>query len=52
MQLLRRANSRITLEVYTQAVTSHKRAAQSKVVGMMVPNPGEMESKGHPQNAG
>ena len=51
-ELLRHANSRITLEVYTQAVTSNKRAAQSKVVRMMVPNLGEMELKGHPQNAG
>jgi integrase len=51
-ELLRHANSRITLEVYTQAVTSNKRAAQSKVVKMMVPNLGEMELKGHPQNAG
>ncbi len=39
-ELLRHANSRITLEVYTQAVTSNKRAAQSKVVRMMVPNVG------------
>jgi len=39
-ELLRHANSRITLEVYTQAVTSNKRAAQSKVVKMMVPNSG------------
>jgi site-specific recombinase XerD len=31
-ELLRHATSRITLEVYTQAVTSHKRAAQSKVL--------------------
>jgi site-specific recombinase XerD len=31
-ELLRHANSRITLEVYTQATTSNKRAAQSKVV--------------------
>ena len=38
--LLRHANSCITLEVYTQAVTSNKRAAQSKVVKMMVPNSG------------
>ena len=29
---LRHANSRITLETYTQAVTSTKRAAQGKVV--------------------
>ncbi|KAA6459121.1 site-specific integrase [Acidobacteria bacterium AB60] len=39
-ELLRHANSRITLDVYTQAVTSHKRAAQSKVVQMIVPNAG------------
>ena len=51
-ELLRHANSRITLEVYTQAVTSHKRAAQSKVVRMMVPNLGEIELKGHPRNSG
>jgi site-specific recombinase XerD len=31
-ELLRHANSRITLDVYTQAVNSNKRAAQSKVV--------------------
>jgi integrase len=43
-ELLRHANSRITLEVYTQAVTSHKRAAQSKVVRMMVPNVGTKDA--------
>jgi hypothetical protein len=37
---LRHANSKITLDVYTQAVNSHKRAAQSKVVQMIVPNVG------------
>jgi len=42
-ELLRHANSRITLEVYTQAVTSNKRAAQSKVVKMMVPNIGGIQ---------
>jgi len=42
-ELLRHANSRITLEVYTQAVTSNKRAAQSKVVKMMVPNMGGVQ---------
>ncbi len=42
-ELLRHANSRITLEVYTQAVTSNKRAAQSKVVKMMVPNMGKIQ---------
>jgi hypothetical protein len=40
-ELLRHANSRITLDVYTQATTTNKRAAQSKVVKMMVPNLGE-----------
>ena len=40
-ELLRHANSRITLEVYTQATTSNKRAAQSKIVRMMVPDLGE-----------
>ena len=30
-ELLRHANSRITLDVYTQAINSNKRAAQSKV---------------------
>ena len=42
-ELLRHANSRITLDVYTQAVNSNKRAAQSKVVRMMVPNVGQRE---------
>ena len=42
-ELLRHAISRITLDVYTQAVTSNKRAAQSKVVRMMVPDAGTMD---------
>ena len=50
-ELLRHATSRITLEVYTQAVTSHKRAAQSKVVKMMVPNQGESRAEVNPQIA-
>ncbi len=49
-ELLRHANSRITLDVYTQAVNSNKRAAQSKVVKMMVPNLGEMEDEKLSQN--
>src|SRR5580658_6878855 len=36
-ELLRHANSRITLDVYTQAANSTKRAAQSKVVRMILP---------------
>ena len=50
-ELLRHANSRITLDVYTQAVNSHKRAAQSKVVEMMVPNLGETRGESHPRSA-
>ncbi len=38
--LLRQANSRITLDVYTQTVNSNKRAAQSKVMKMMISNVG------------
>ena len=51
-ELLRHANSRITLEVYTQATTSNKRAAQSKVLRMMVPNLGETRGETHPQKVG
>jgi integrase len=50
-ELLRHANSRITLDVYTQATSTHKRAAQSKVVRMMVPNLGETKVESHPQIA-
>jgi len=50
-ELLRHANSRITLEVYTQAVTSQKRAAQSKVVRMMVPNVGTTGIGEHAKSA-
>ena len=39
-ELLRHANSRITLDVYTQAVNSNKRTAQSKVVKTMVSSEG------------
>ncbi|HEV2486481.1 MAG TPA: site-specific integrase [Terracidiphilus sp.] len=49
-ELLRHANSRITLDVYTQAVSSNKRAAQSKVVEMMVPNLGELKDEKLSQN--
>ena len=42
-ELLRHANDRITLDVYTQAVNSHKRVAHSKVVRMMVPSVGQRE---------
>jgi integrase len=48
-ELLRHANSRITLDVYTQAVNSNKRAAQSKVVRMMVSNVGQKVEEKYPQ---
>jgi hypothetical protein len=58
-ELLRHANSRITLDVYTQAVNSNKRAAQSKVVKMMVSSEGTKaaivgttDSRKQAQNAG
>ena len=37
---MRHTNSKITLDVYTQAVASHKRAAESKVIKMMVQDVG------------
>ena len=49
-ELLRHATSRITLDVYTQALSTNKRAAQSRVVKMMVPNLGEMKEEKHSQN--
>src|SRR5215831_17924949 len=36
-ELLRHATSRMTLDTYTQALSPHKRAAQSKVVSMIRP---------------
>ena len=48
-ELLRHANSRITLDVYTQAVNSNKRAAQSKVVRMMVSDMGQKVEEKYPQ---
>ena len=50
-ELLRHANSRITLDVYTQAVGSNKRAAQSKVVRMMIPGVGQNTGEMDPQKA-
>jgi integrase len=36
-ELLRHANSRITLDIYTQAMTPAKRQAQNKIVEMILP---------------
>ena len=38
-ELLRHATSRMTLDTYTQALSTDKRAARSKVVGMIRPKP-------------
>ena len=48
-ELLRHANSRITLDVCTQAVNSNKRAAQSKVVRMIVSDVGQKLEEKYPQ---
>jgi integrase len=48
-ELLRHANSRITLDVYVQAVTATKREAQSKVVRMMIPGVGQKRDEKYPQ---
>ena len=48
-ELLRHANSRITLDTYTQAVSSTKRAAQSKVVKMMVQFVGQKDVDSDPK---
>lgn len=50
-ELLRHANSRITLDVYTQAVNSTKRAAQSKVVRMILPDLGTSDADRHIETA-
>jgi hypothetical protein len=42
-EFLRHANSKILLDVYTQAANSHKRVEPSKVVRMMVPGVGQRE---------
>jgi integrase len=38
-ELLRHANSRITLDLYTQAVSAQKREANTRVVEMLLPGP-------------
>jgi integrase len=43
---LRHANSRITLDTYTQALTPAKREAQTKVVRMILPEPSQSAAAG------
>jgi site-specific recombinase XerD len=38
-ELLRHSTARMTLDTYTQALSPQKRAAQSKLVGMIRPKP-------------
>ena len=38
-ELLRHSSIKVTMDIYTQAVTSAKRKAQSRVVQMIVPKP-------------
>jgi integrase len=38
-ELLRHSTAKMTLDTYTQALSPQKRAAQSKVVGMIRPKP-------------
>jgi integrase len=42
-ELLRHANSRITLDIYTQAMSPEKRGAQARVVEMFCPKKGVLE---------
>ena len=43
---LRHANARITMEMYTQALSQDKRTAQTKVVQMILPRPTPLEKAG------
>jgi integrase len=43
---LRHANARITMEMYTQALSQDKRTAQTKVVQMMLPKPAPLAKAG------
>ncbi|HEX4155043.1 MAG TPA: site-specific integrase [Acidobacteriaceae bacterium] len=51
-ELLRHASTRITLDVYTQAMTPAKRQAQSKVIAMIRPEkPGNCVPESVPENS-
>jgi hypothetical protein len=43
-ELLRHANSRITLDIYTQAMSPEKREAQTRVVKMFLERSGQRKS--------
>jgi histidyl-tRNA synthetase len=44
---LRHANAKITLDLYTQAISSQKRDANTKDVEMMLPTGGKREKPQH-----
>ena len=48
-ELLRHANSRITLDVYTQAKSPDKRRAQTGIVKLFLQEGGERKSLNGPQ---
>jgi integrase len=47
-ELLRHANSSITLDLYTQAVSAQKREANDKVVELLLPSPDREKKTQHP----
>jgi site-specific recombinase XerD len=47
-ELLRHANSRVTLDLYTQAVSSQKREANAKLVEMLLPSLVAAKKPQHP----
>ena len=46
-ELLRHANAKIILDLYTQAISSQKREANAKVVEMLLPAVGKGEKSQH-----
>jgi hypothetical protein len=48
-ELLRHANSRITLDIYTQAMSSEKRKAQTGVVKLFMKGGGKRKAVNGPQ---
>jgi integrase len=46
-ELLRHSSIKVTMDIYTQAVTSAKRKAQSRVVELIVPKPRPEAASSH-----
>ena len=47
-ELLRHANAKVTLDLYSQAVSSQKRDASNRVVEMLLPAAAQAEKPQHP----